>query len=190
MARVTLDKYSRLLSRLGNSRSRRSNQENSRSYREPTPRTPTYADDYRNLREILGTGSDISKGPRQADFRPSPYRGIDARDFVEYENLKNRYRDTYGKDYSEVGGSTSQLRGFADRFPVAESPIDRFRRERGENIRGIVPTVGRPVPPGFKQPGVSFGQALQGKATQQDKPAVTNDKSKAFGDLLKRMKRF
>jgi hypothetical protein len=40
------------------------------------------------------------------------------------------------------------------------------------------------------RPGVSFGDALKGKTTQQDKPVVTSDKTKAFGDLLNRMKRF
>jgi hypothetical protein len=173
---------------------------NSRSYREPAKPALNYGDDYRNLREILGAKRG-SGGMRTADFQLSPYRGIDARDVADYENLKNQYRDAYGKDYSEVGGSTSQSKGFADRFPVAESPIDRFRRERGEGIRGIVPPVGRPVPPRFtgqseglhrdyEQPGVNFREALEGKTSQQDKPTVTQEKGKAFGDLLKRMKRF
>jgi hypothetical protein len=51
--------------------------------------------------------------------------------------------------------------------------------------------TGRPGLEGsLKQPGVTFGQALQGKTTQQDNPTVTSEKSKAFGDLLSRMKRF
>jgi hypothetical protein len=215
---------------------------NSRSYREPAPRTPTYADDYLNLRKVLGTGFDISRGPRQADFRPSPYRGIDARDVVEYENLKNQYRDNSGKDYAEAGGSFTSRRS---RFQGSQKPNSRSYREPAPrtptyadeylNLRKILGTGFdtsiergprqadfRPSPyrgidardvveyenlknqyrDNFgkdyvkaggsftEQPDVNFRETLEGKTTKQDKPVVTNEKSKAFGDLLKRMKRF
>jgi hypothetical protein len=151
--------------------------------RRPTPRTPTYSDDYFKLREILGTGIDFSRGPRQGNYMPSRYEGIDGRDVVEYENLKNRYRDTYGKDYSEIGGSSSKPVG------PRSSIGARNGRYAIRDIRPVDFVPGRPAV-GYEQPGVNFREALEGKTSKQDKPTITSEKSKAFGDLLKRMKRF
>jgi len=156
---------------------------NSRSYREPAPRTPTYGDDYRNLKEILGIGIDFSRGLRPGNYMPSRYKGIDGRDVADYENLKNRYRDTYGKDYSEIGRSSSKPVG------PRSSIGARNARDLISRIRPGDFVPGRPAV-GYQQPGVNFREALEGKTSKQDKPTVTSEKSKAFGDLLKRMKRF
>jgi hypothetical protein len=105
------------------------------------------------------------------------------------------------------GSQDPNSKSYREPTRIAGRPMD-LRDPGNRNFNFSGPPLGRPVPPrftqpvndrfkvgrpvyhSFEQPGVNFRETLEGKTTKQDKSTVTSDKTKAFGDLLNRMKRF